>query len=276
MDWSLALASNGIFPIILRDENGPSYQLVIPTTEIERARKVIELFMCENPYRHQSEFDDSNKRFFHVGGFLFALFWTLIYGVDVHFGKNLTETGLMDSQRVMTGEWWRILTAVHLHGSLDHLASNAVIGSLLGGLAIARFGSGITLLIGLFAGASGNLLGLFLYGEVHRGLGASGLVFGLLGLVSIHSLTSLFENDKSRKVFIASLASGVLMFVLTGLSPESDIIAHGGGFVAGGIAGALLSTTLRWRPDFLQNWNVPAFFIAVILVLGTWWLALMK
>lgn len=274
MDWSLALASHGIFATILRDAETGAFRLAIPSKESSDAQRIILMFVRENPHRNVRSDLEADTRFFHVGGFLFAAFWALVYGLDLAVDGNLKVHGMMNSEAVSAGEWWRLFTAIELHADIEHLSSNAVMGSVLGGLGIARFGSGTTLLCGLIAGAAGNLLGLLLYSNNHLGLGASGLVFGLLGLISVHSLTSLFDSDRSRKVFIASLASGVLLFVLTGLSPESDIIAHAGGFVAGGGIGALLSTGMSRRPDVLQSWNIPAFLASVIVILGTWWLAL--
>lgn len=140
--------------------------------------------------------------------------------------------GLMHNQFVASGEWWRIFTAVTLHGDLAHLAANLSTGFILTGLAMARHGAGWALGAAFLAGAGGNLAGLLIYDASHRGLGASGMVLGALGLASaqFHFTKSQL---KASQVVLRSLAAGALLLVLMGTSPGTDIVAHVGGFLCG-------------------------------------------
>ena len=49
---------------------------------------------------------------------------------------NLRDAGLMDSAAVSRGQWWRLFTAIWLHGDVAHLAANATIGVVLLGMAM--------------------------------------------------------------------------------------------------------------------------------------------
>ena len=78
-------------------------------------------------------------------------------------------------------------TAVMLHADTAHLISNVTIGALFLGFAMGSFGPGIALLAAFLAGAGGNLVDYWFYPSTHRGLGASGMVMGSLGLLTVYS-----------------------------------------------------------------------------------------
>src|SRR5205085_5182165 len=115
------------------------------------------------------------------------LAWFLVLAVIFVFDETrssyLTKAGMMDRQAVWAGQWWRLFTAVTLHRDLSHLVSNVTAGILLLGLAMGSFGSGIGLLAAYLSGVIGNLAGLFVYSGAHHSVGASGMIFGALGLL---------------------------------------------------------------------------------------------
>jgi membrane associated rhomboid family serine protease len=166
----------------------------------------------------------------------------------------------MDNAAVHAGEWWRLFTAMLLHADIAHLASNLSLGLVLLGLAMGRYGSGLGLLAAYLAGAAGNLAGLFVYPDQHLGLGASGMVMGGLGMLAVQSVTLLRRNPISRKQVWRGLAAGVLLFALFGLNPDTDVVAHFGGFVAGLVFGTLLV----WLPPRWQNSKIDS--VAAIIL----------
>jgi membrane associated rhomboid family serine protease len=147
----------------------------------------------------------------------------------------------MDSVKVHEGQWWRLFTAVFLHADLAHLASNITFGIIVLGLAMGRFGAGVALLSTLLAGAIGNLGGQFLYSGIHQGLGASGMMMGALGMIAVHSISLWKTNPKAARYIISGLAGGMFMFMLFGVDPKSDLVAHAVGFIAGIVFGAILA-----------------------------------
>jgi membrane associated rhomboid family serine protease len=197
----------------------------------------------------------------------------LIFLLDQNQDSYLTRAGMMDRQAVWAGQWWRVFTAVTLHRDIAHLASNVTAGIVLLGLAMGSFGSGVGLLAAYLAGVGGNVVGLFLYTGRHLSLGASGMVFGALGLLSGQMAGLLRAGLTPRQLTVRSVLSGFLFLVLFGLNPDTDVIAHMGGFFAGVLLGALLAL---WPNRLAENTMVNrlAETLCALLVILTWWRAL--
>ena len=67
-------------------------------------------------------------------------------------------------------------------------------------------------------------------------------------MLAIQSLKFLRQNPISRKYVLRALMAGLMMFVLFGLSPETDVVTHFVGFVTGLLLGGLLLLLPRsWR-----------------------------
>jgi rhomboid protease GluP len=273
MDWSLVLASQGIETVIdlLPEEN--RWILLIPQHDYERAREAIRQFRLENrAWRWQQKLDWSGITF-HWGAIIWCLIVVLVYWLDVFRGEALRGSGSMDNVAVLAGQWWRVFTAISLHSNLGHLAANLTTGFLLLGLAMARYGAGAGLFASYLAGALGNIAGLFFYRGPYHGLGASGMVMGALGLLSVQSFSLWRGKQKLSKFVVSGVLAGFLLFVLLGLDPHSDVIAHLGGFAGGSFLGVLLT---RFTSQQLQHdpVNVSSALGLVGLFLWTWWLAL--
>ena len=182
--------------------------------------------------------------------------------------------GLMDVAAVSRGQWWRLFTAMFLHADMAHLASNAAIGFVLLGLVMGRYGTGVGALAALLAGAAGNLAVWLVCPPPREGLGASGLVLGALGLLAAQTAADWGGKLRPPRHLIVGFAAGVMLFVLLGLSPGTDILAHTGGFVAGAALGLLLASV----PDLARRplVNVLAGLGFAALVMVSWWLALRR
>jgi membrane associated rhomboid family serine protease len=185
---------------------------------------------------------------------------------------RLRDAGMMDNQGVAHGQWWRLFTATLLHTDLAHLTTNAVFGALLLGLAMGRFGTGIGLLAAFFAGAGGNATALLISPENHRSLGASGMVMGALGLLAAQSFSDWRRGPLSIRGAIAGVAGGIMLFVLLGLTPGTDIAAHSGGFFCGLLLGMILSHLPRLTRSGRANLFAGLLFGAITIL--AWWKAL--
>lgn len=270
MDWGLALASQDIAATVEHTEAG--WVLVVEPLELERARAILAQYQWENRgWGWRREVGEMGV-IFHWG----ALVWVLgiaafYYGSVVRY-PWLQSAGAVDSRAVAAGQWWRLFTAVTLHENLTHLMSNATTGFLLLGLAMARFGPGIGTLAAYLAAVAGNLAGLFIYHSPYNSLGASGMVTGALGLVTVQSFAQWRQSRRTAPLALRAAAAGVLLLVLIGFSPESDLVAHVGGFVAGAAFGLALNWT---TPGSLQRTapNVLSGLALAALLSTTWLLA---
>ncbi len=199
-----------------------------------------------------------------------ALLAALFFWLSAH--ADLQTAGLMDGAAVAQGQWWRLFTAIWLHGDLAHLATNATTGLLLLGLAMGRYGTGAGLLAAYLAGAAGNLLAGLLSLHTHRSLGASGMVMGSLGLLAVQSFSLWRQTPHARKLILGGVCGGVMLFVLLALTPGTDVMAHLGGFAGGLLLGSLLNLV----PTIAQppRANLLCGLVFALLVIGPWWLAL--
>ncbi|MGV3755780.1 MAG: rhomboid family intramembrane serine protease [Verrucomicrobiota bacterium] len=271
LDWSLALTSQGIEVSIVQTGE-ERYALQVPAADSPRAFQTLKLYHKETRgwgwWLTQTE--EQGPRFEPR-----ALFWviTLIFwhGLTDRL-PHLAAAGIMDSERFVLGEWWRLFTAVTLHHDLAHLAANCGIGLLLFGLAGARYGLGLALLAAYAAGVIGNLAGWFLYEPPYRSLGASGMVMGALGMLIARPVIGQGLPGRQRQRLLVALGAGVMLFLLLGANPQSDMVAHAGGFVAGLLLGWWLRRDRSQERQKEGNRLALAAFILLLLV--TWGLAL--
>ena len=270
MDWSLVLASQGIEAVILNDPDG-GWQLSVSAEEVDRAREAIELYRRENRRWHWRQPVLQGHAFFDSASALWVLLTAAFFAFNSS-ARDFRLVGVMDSAAVARGAWWRIFTAEVLHADLMHFATNAVFGLLLLGLAMGRFGTGVGLLAAYLAGAGGNVLSWLVHDETHRALGASGVVMGALGLLAPSSVTMLRGNPRALRLAFGGMAGGILLFVLLGLSPGTDVAAHFGGFAAGVFLGSWLALVPRLAERHWVNWLAAVLLAG--LVIWPWLLAL--
>jgi membrane associated rhomboid family serine protease len=271
MDWSLVLVSQGIESTIDCAEDGSGWGLLVQESDYEAALNSIRLYQLENhrwPWRQQVV---KTGLFFDWGSAAWVLLAVLFYALDGRVG--LRTIGLMDSSLVAQGQWWRLFTAVWLHADIGHLAANASLGLVLVGLAMGRFGTGAGLLAAYLAGVGGNLAGWLLAAEgPHRSLGASGMVMGALGLIAAQSWTAWRGTLGGPKLAIGGVLGGIMLFVLLGVAPHTDVIAHAGGFLTGLILGAVLHLVPKLA-DISRAQALAGFLFSVLTIVP--WLACM-
>jgi membrane associated rhomboid family serine protease len=254
MDWSLVLASQGIAPVIQYQPRLGVWMLVVSRAEFDPAMAAIRQYHRENRGWHWRQQLAASEFTFHWGGLLWCWGLILFHWWGWAWPGWLEWAGAMNDRVADTGQWWRLFTATTLHADLGHLAANAATGVFIMGLAMGRYGAGWTFLAATLAGGLGNLLGLWLRHSAYIGLGASGVVMGALGMLAVYSFGLFRRVPGTRRQILAGLGGGVLLFILMGASPASDMLAHAGGFV-GGMGLGMLLTLLppAWRESARAN-----------------------
>jgi rhomboid protease GluP len=271
MDWSLVLMSQGIESTIEHSPETHQWQLSVPRLEYQRAIQAIKQYHVENKRGVWVRELPWPGLLLDWRAFGWAAVVVTVFILNEAADARWQAAGLMNNQLVARGEWWRLFTATALHADVAHLAVNVTTGFLLVGLAMGSYGAGLGLLISYLAGIGGNLAGFFLYGSTHQSLGASGIVMGALGLVTIQSLGPW--GIAARELFVRAICGGFLLLVLLGLSPDpqTDIIAHLGGFATGLALGAPLAL---WRGRVNRAVDAIALCLFGLLVIVPWALAL--
>jgi len=141
---------------------------------------------------------------------------------------------------VAEGEWWRLVTATFLHGSLIHLGMNMLVLWLIGPPVEEYFGHARYLLLYLVSGLAGSAGALILSGG-RPTVGASGAIFGLMGAALILEWRRIFVfGGQALGLVVVNLA---LTFAIPGIS----IGGHVGGLVGGGLC-ALAFSSIRRSP----------------------------
>lgn len=271
MDWSLVLVSQGIETTIEHHEEA-GWGLLIAQTDYPAAMAAIRQYRFENRrWKWQQEV--------WRPGLLFdwtSLGWVLLIAFFFRFDmeKDLRTPGQMLVSAVSAGQWWRPFTAVWLHADLGHLAANATFGLVLLGLTLGRFGTGVGLLVACLAGAGGNLARWVLRPDANPSLGASGMIMGALGMLAAASLPLWRSHPRPIKGLLTGIAAGLMLFVLLGLTPGTDVIAHAGGF----LSGLLLGIPLAFVPSLPQRpkLNLLCALVFAMLIMVPWYCALRR
>ncbi len=239
-DWALALLSQGIESTVVEDEGAGVVALEVTAAQCGAALRVLKQYHVENrgwglrrelPVVHLS---------FNWACLGWATLMILIHYLATLPGSRMVASGVLAMSVLTAHEWWRLLTAMTLHNDPGHLASNLVTGILLIGLSMARHGVGWGLLGPWLAGALANLSALFIYGAGYQSLGASGMVLAALGILTVSGMSEALRQRPGWKPMLATLSAGLMLFVLTGSNPASDLVVHLGGFVAGLSVGGIL------------------------------------
>lgn len=272
MDLALVLISQGIESTIERTEES-GWVLQVSSPDQPAALEAIELYRSENRTRRwRREVLQSGLLFDWVSVAWVVLLCLFYWLSDAKTG--LQTRGMVDTLALAHGQWWRLFTAMWLHADLAHLADNATFGFVLLGLAMGRYGTGVGLLAAYLAGAGGNILSWTLSLQPHYGLGASGMVMGCLGLLAVQSVFIWRRSQRAGKLFLSGLLAGVMLFVLLGVAPGSDVVAHLGGFGCGLALGITLNRFVKLLRKPLANALSALCFLG--LVIWPWWLALSR
>ncbi len=269
-DWSLVLASQGIECALDHNAQSGAWQLLLlEAADHTRALAALRQFNQENRRsRWEHPLPDSELNF-HAG----VLAWVGVLALLHIFSDQLTA-GEFRYAAAARGEWWRAFTAVWLHADAAHLASNAIMGTLLLGLAMARFGAGLACWATLLAGATANWVALeFRRTELGYGLGASGMVMAALGMMAAQALPLWRHGRRGTRVLLAGLAGGTLMFVQFGTAITTDVLAHAVGFGAGLVLGGLAAFL---PPRLSSPANRLGGLAFVALSVGSWLVALTR
>ncbi len=153
-------------------------------------------------------------------------------------GLDWVGAGRLDAGRVISGEWWRAITALTLHVDFDHLASNIVFGSFFG-LYVGRYlGSGLGWAAILAGGVIGNAVNAWIQPAEHLAIGASTSVFAALGLLGAYTWRRGFLRNTPWKDRIAPVTAAIFLLAFTGTGTGTgadniDVMAHLTGFLSG-------------------------------------------
>jgi rhomboid protease GluP len=152
----------------------------------------------------------------------------------------LFAMGAKVNAAIAAGEYYRLLTAMFLHGGLLHIAFNAYALYVLGPEAERIYGTARFLALYFIAGLAGSVASYAL--TASNSVGASGAIFGLIGgLAAFYYASRRLLGEISRQQ-LGRLITVIMINLFIGFSsPMIDNTAHIGGMVGGAAIGWLLA-----------------------------------
>lgn len=150
----------------------------------------------------------------------------------VAYGGNAHDLAITQS------EWWRLLTATLLHGSLAHIIMNSFSLWNLGRPLEKYFGRETLLTVFVVTGLISSLTFAVFGSRTTISIGASGAICGMLGFLISHGARNFQELTKQIKNNWINFA---MLFVIGFAIPNVDNWAHGGGVVSGIVLGLIYS-----------------------------------
>jgi membrane associated rhomboid family serine protease len=148
----------------------------------------------------------------------------------------LVRWGALWRPAVMSGEWWRVLTAMFLHGGWDHLLVNAYALFMLGRFCEEVFGPLRYFVTYVFGGVAGGIASTLNVQQIGLSVGASGAIMGLLGaLIVVLILRRGTWPEVWRRALLWNLVLlGAIQIFIGFQIPMVDNAAHVGGMLGGG------------------------------------------
>lgn len=162
---------------------------------------------------------------------------------------------------VDAGEWYRIFTSAFLHDGVIHLGFNMILLWMLGSDLERRNGH-VALAVAYLAAVIGGAMGALVLDPSGFTIGASGGVFGLMGLTLVQ------QRQRGIDIWQSGIGGLVAINLLLSVSLRNiSLGGHVGGLVAGLLVGWLLQEAPRRTG---QRWAglVSSVLLASVLLVG--------
>jgi len=187
--------------------------------------------------------------------------------VDIDLDTLVNLGALYGALVVQQGEWWRLLSAMFLHGGMTHILMNMVSLYIIGRGMELYFPKAAYLAIYLLSGLVGGLLSLYMH-PMSVVVGASGAVFGVFGALAGFFLAHRKRIGAYSREFMKDFVVILGLNLLLGISISSiDMSAHIGGLVVGMLGGYMVAKYPRSLPFFV-------LFGIIIVIVGMQYLSL--
>jgi rhomboid protease GluP len=173
-------------------------------------------------------------------------------------GQDLVHWGANFGPLTVSGQWWRLLTSVFVHGGLLHIAFNMWCLWDLGRLAESVYGHWTFAVVYLICGLSASLTSVW-WNPVVLSVGASGAIFGIAGALIASFYLGEFSLPREALPLRSLLIFAGYNLFFGAVIARTDNAAHIGGLAMGLILGTLMAKVAPQQDDFPRR-------IAVLLV----------
>lgn len=198
-----------------------------------------------------------------IADYVIQLYIAWKYNYDI---KLLTALGVKSNELIIRGQWWRLISAVFLHGDISHIGFNMIALFIWGRYIETLYGKWRYIVIFMLAGLLSTAAS-FAFTQANS-LGASGAIYGLFG-----ALLYFRKYDKSlfNKIFGAQVLIYLGFSLFLGFTqPYVDNVGHIGGIVGGYMSaravGLLTQMHEKRRETLLCYGAYVLIFIALIII----------
>ncbi len=270
LDASLALSSQGIKHWIEFD--GVQFILTLEPDDSGEASAILKLYDTENESFQNSEAATVPPVEVHLSPLLHLLIPVLVFfWAGEPWGGWLTQRGGADAHHILSGEWWRCLTATTLHVDHEHFMGNMLSGFFILNLLRRRCGPGTSMLLLTLAAGITNYIVAAISSQGYFSIGFSTVVFAALGLLAGIETLKLPRNPLGGLRNLSPLVAAFFLAVLVGIGDKSDIKAH---FIGFGM-GAVFSPAISWleRRFGKPVWQITGIGMVYAVYVAAWGLA---
>lgn len=181
--------------------------------------------------------------------FLMSLVLTLRVAEDFSLfggisGEVLLRMGARQSFLILSGEVWRLVVPIFLHGGIFHIFMNTMVLIDLGPQLEEVYGKAryffLYIACGIFSFVVSTAWNIHVWGGYGLAIGASGALTGLIGLML--AITTKRGGGIVMQMYRKQLIRWIVYIGIFGLLlPGIDNAAHAGGFVAGFLLGKVFA-----------------------------------
>lgn len=183
--------------------------------------------------------------------FLVNLFYLYILG-----SLQVTDDLAVSFHAVAHGDYYRLLTSAFLHSGVEHFLFNMTALFVLGKFVESLYSKWHMLAAYILTGTLSSLFSLMFLRDAVS-LGASGAIYGLLGIIIVHLMLS---KKLSYKLLVQVGLIFIVIAVLSSLFSNVNHYAHIGGLIFGLLLG------LIFNPDrLLKKWFFGSIAVFVII-----------
>jgi rhomboid protease GluP len=186
--------------------------------------------------------------------FIHMVLWVITF-FPFDTGNWLMKQMIGFNYLIKTGEYWRLVTPIFLHGHFSHFFFNSITLILFGPALERMMGKSRFAIAYLGAGILANFATYFLEPLMYSHLGSSGALFGLFG---IYAYLVVFRKETLNQINSQMIMTILIIgLIMTFLNSNINIIAHLFGFLSGGIlAPFLIPKHLIADQDFRNQINI--------------------
>jgi rhomboid protease GluP len=153
------------------------------------------------------------------------------------------------NQMILTGQLWRLVTPILVHGSIAHIGFNMYALYIFGRNLEYQYGHARFLALYLLGGFAGNVVSFVM--TPNPSLGASTAIFGLLAAQGVFIYRNRrFFGNRARSI-LSNIIFILAINLILGLNPMIDNWGHFGGLLGGLVFAWTAGPLWEMRSDLL-------------------------